>query len=192
MGKTKCLIKEDFCRYGGGDFSYRKVVRLLLNNYSFQVSFGFRIVTSLMHSKGFSRLIILFLAKRIHRHYMIRYGITMSYTTIIGGGIFFPHWGMSVVNAHSIGKNFTIYQGATVGSIRGKGKPVIGDNVVVASNAQVLGQVRIGNNVMVGAGAVVINDVPDNAVVVGNPARIINYNGRNHVARYIKSLKTEH
>lgn len=34
----------------------------------------------------------------------------------------------------------------------------------------------IGRNVTVGAGAVVIKDIPDNAVVVGNPARIIKYN----------------
>lgn len=34
----------------------------------------------------------------------------------------------------------------------------------------------IGNNVTIGAGSVVVKDVPDNAVVVGNPARIIKYN----------------
>lgn len=33
--------------------------------------------------------------------------------------------------------------------------------------------VKIGNNVVVGAGAVVTKDVPDNCVVVGNPARIL-------------------
>ena len=55
----------------------------------------------------------------------------------------------------------------------GNAFPVIGDNVYIAANATVIGGVNIGNNVIVGAGSVVIKDIPDNSVVVGNPARII-------------------
>ncbi len=43
------------------------------------------------------------------------------------------------------------------------------------ANVTVIGNVRIGNNAVVGAGSVVVKDVPDNAVVAGNPARIIRY-----------------
>ena len=43
--------------------------------------------------------------------------------------------------------------------------------------AVVVGKIRIGNNVQIGANAVVTKDVPDNAVVVGNPAYIIRLNG---------------
>lgn len=43
----------------------------------------------------------------------------------------------------------------------------------VGSNSFVLGKNRVGNNVMIGAGAGVVKDVPDNSVVVGNPARIV-------------------
>lgn len=57
---------------------------------------------------------------------------------------------------------------------------------MLAAGAKVIGNVRIGNNVMVGAGAVVVKDVPDNAVVVGNPARIVSYEGQRHVSYYIK------
>ena len=45
----------------------------------------------------------------------------------------------------------------------------------IGANATLLPEVTVGINAMVGAGAVVINDVPDNAVVVGNPAKIIRY-----------------
>lgn len=54
------------------------------------------------------------------------------------------------------------------------GKPIkIGDNCWLGAGVIVLPGVTIGNNVIVGAGAVVTKDVPDNVVVVGNPARII-------------------
>lgn len=47
------------------------------------------------------------------------------------------------------------------------------NNVFIGSNTIILPNVRIGNNVMIGVGSVVTKDVPDNSVVVGNPARVI-------------------
>lgn len=51
----------------------------------------------------------------------------------------------------------------------------LGDNVWVGGNASILMGVTIGNNVIIGAGSVVTHDIPDNAVAVGNPARVIRY-----------------
>ncbi|MBL9135623.1 MAG: N-acetyltransferase [Verrucomicrobiales bacterium] len=45
----------------------------------------------------------------------------------------------------------------------------------IGSNATILGGVTIGEGAIVGAGAVVTKDVPDRAVVAGNPARILRY-----------------
>ncbi len=53
------------------------------------------------------------------------------------------------------------------------GKVRIGNNVQFGENSIVLPGVNIGNNVIVGANAVVRNDIPDNSVVAGVPARII-------------------
>lgn len=53
-------------------------------------------------------------------------------------------------------------------------KPIIvGDNVWFGGNVVVLPNVKIGNNVVVGAGSVVTKDIPDNSLVVGNPAKVI-------------------
>lgn len=58
----------------------------------------------------------------------------------------------------------------------GIAKPVtLGDNVWVGGNASILMGVTIGNNVVIGAGSVVTHDIPDNAVAVGSPARVIRY-----------------
>lgn len=57
-------------------------------------------------------------------------------------------------------------------------KPVtIGDNVWIGGSATILPGVTIGNNVTIGAGSVVVKDIPDNCVAVGNPARVIRMQG---------------
>jgi UDP-2-acetamido-3-amino-2,3-dideoxy-glucuronate N-acetyltransferase len=50
-------------------------------------------------------------------------------------------------------------------------------NAAIGSNATVLGNVTVGTNAIVGAGCVVTHDIADNAIVVGNPARILRFKG---------------
>ena len=50
---------------------------------------------------------------------------------------------------------------------------VVEDDVLIGANAVVIEGVRIGRGAVVAAGAVVVNDVPENAVVAGCPARVI-------------------
>ncbi|EHG1331566.1 N-acetyltransferase [Vibrio vulnificus] len=54
-------------------------------------------------------------------------------------------------------------------------KTIVCDGVSIGANATILPGITLGNNCMVGAGAVVTKDVPPNAVVVGNPAKIVKY-----------------
>lgn len=95
---------------------------------------------------------------------------------MIGKGTVFPHDASGCV-FHSdvkIGKNCKILHGVTMGGRAGhKGLPVIGDNVIIGTHSQIIGNVKIGNNAVVGAGAIVTHDVPNNVVVVGNPAKIL-------------------
>jgi acetyltransferase-like isoleucine patch superfamily enzyme len=62
-------------------------------------------------------------------------------------------------------------------------RTVVGTGASIGANATILPGVRIGRRAMVGAGAVVTKDVPPNAVVVGNPARITGYSGARHTVR---------
>ena len=96
----------------------------------------------------------------------------------IGSGVFCIHPTSTYLNAKFIGDNFSCRQNTTIGNkldTRPSERPTIGDNVSVGANVVIIGNVVIGNNVIVGAGSVVVKDIPDNAVVVGNPARIIKF-----------------
>ena len=71
----------------------------------------------------------------------------------------------------TFGKNVTINKGATILS---PGRVVIEDNVLIGPEVKIVTvDHTIGRNAVVAAGAVVTKDVPDNAVVGGNPAKII-------------------
>jgi serine O-acetyltransferase len=102
-------------------------------------------------------------------------GINLPPTAKIGPGLRIWHFGCIVLHpAVEIGKNCDIRHEVTIGNRQEYGDvPVIGDNVNIGVGAKILGRIRIGNNVLIGANAVVIHDVPDNCLAVGNPARII-------------------
>lgn len=94
----------------------------------------------------------------------------------IQGGILAKHSFSTICNAKSIGKNFTVRQNTTIGNkVDGRNDlvPTIGDNVIIGANVVIIGDIYIGDNAIIGAGSVVVKDVPANAIVAGNPAKII-------------------
>jgi len=109
-------------------------------------------------------------------------GIEIHPSAKIGRNLFIDH-GMGVVigETSEIGNNVTIYHMATLGGIapsinsnnqrQVKRHPTLSDCVVVGSGAQILGPVIIGTHAKIGANAVVTKDVPENAVMVGIPAK---------------------
>lgn len=101
----------------------------------------------------------------------------IPFSTKVGKGLIYAHPYSTVLNAESIGDNFSCLQCTTIGKKSfGQRRPRIGNNVTVGCHVAIIGDITIGNNVTIGAGSVIVKDIPDNAVVVGNPARIIKYN----------------
>lgn len=99
----------------------------------------------------------------------------------IGSDFFIDHGsGVVIGETAEIGNNVTMYQGVVLGGVSTdpvKRHPNVGDDVVIGTGAKLLGAIKIGNNVKIGANSVVVNDVPDNSVVVGVPGRIISREG---------------
>lgn len=60
-------------------------------------------------------------------------------------------------------------------------KPIIVKNVDFGVNVTCIGNIQIGDNAIIAAGSVVVKDVPDNAIVAGNPAKIIKYRNKNTI-----------
>lgn len=75
-----------------------------------------------------------------------------------------------------VGKNSHVGAGAVLAGViePASAEPVrVGDNVLIGANAVVIEGVQIGSGSVVAAGAIVTQDVPENVVVAGVPARII-------------------
>ncbi len=140
---------------------------------------------------GFHALIIHKLAHFLWNHHMkllARFisatgrfltGIEIHPGAMIGKNLFIDH-GMGVVigETATIGDDVTIYHGVTLGGVSpqdvakgAKRHPQIGNNVVIGSGAQLLGPIKVSSGAKIGSNAVVINDVEENSIMVGIPAR---------------------
>src|SRR4051812_8526069 len=109
-------------------------------------------------------------------------GVEIHPSAQIGRGLFIDH-GMGVVIGETaeIGEDVTMYQGVTLGGTGfacGKRHPTVQDNVTIGSGAKLLGPITIGHGAKIGANAVVINDIPPNSTVVGNPGHPVRVDGR--------------
>src|SRR4249919_1087331 len=109
-------------------------------------------------------------------------GIEIHPAAKVGDGFFIDH-GMGVVIGETaeIGDNVTLYQGVTLGGTgfaTGKRHPTVEDNVTIGSGAKLLGPITVGHGAKIGANSVVINDIPANSTVVGNPGHVVKVDGR--------------
>ncbi|MGQ4648013.1 DapH/DapD/GlmU-related protein [Lyngbya aestuarii] len=110
----------------------------------------------------------------------------------IGKGLYMPHATGIILHIDSqIGEYCNLGHQVTIG-VGGRGEkqgtPQLGDRVFVGPGAKIFGPITIGNDVAIGANAVVTKDLPNNAVAVGIPAKIISYKGSQDFIRYRNQL----
>lgn len=162
FSSNKTLIVEDIYarkvkREGWLNHCYNLSLELLLSRY-FRTLFYFR-------TNG--------IASKLLRVFYPKYpSFTIDVHTKIGGGMQLAHPYSTILNAEKIGQNVYVNHLVTLGEKDGK-KPTIGNNVQLHAGCIIIGGVIIGDNAIIGAGAVVVKDVPQNGIAVGNPARIL-------------------
>jgi serine O-acetyltransferase len=109
------------------------------------------------------------------------FGVEIQPGAVVGPGLVINHFGPLVVHHDVvIGSNCNLAHSVTIG-VGGRGDhrgcPVIGDRVWIGPQCVIFGPITIGDDVAVGAGSIVTRSVPDHAVVAGNPATVISYDG---------------
>ncbi len=137
-----------------------------------------------LHALWVHRIAHVFYLKRIYVIARMLSHVSRFFTGIeihpgakIGRRVFIDH-GMGIVigETSEIGDDVILYKGVVLGGTsleKEKRHPTIGKNVVIGSNACVLGPIAIGDGAKIGSGSVVVKDVPGGATVVGVPGKIV-------------------
>ena len=126
----------------------------------------------------------------IYNHLSVELVFSIPYN-VFGPGLAIVHRGTIVVAGEAkVGANCRIHEGVTIGATNGSShSATIGNNVFIATGAEIIGEVTISDNVAIAANAVVIKDVicEDGCTVGGIPAKVISTNN----ARLNLKLATE-
>jgi serine O-acetyltransferase len=173
------LVKADLFRYTGKVNLSVFFIQMMINP-GFKYTFWMRTCNYLSRHR-FLKILFFIPSRLVLDHYQYKYGISISYRTVIGSGIYISHFGGIVINSNAVlGKNCNLSHEVTIGQAnrgRKKGCPILGDNIFIGPGAKIIGNVRIGNNVAIGSNCVVTKDIEDNAVVVGIPGQVISDQG---------------
>tara|TARA_B100001121_G_C18536601_1_gene548669 strand:+ start:55 stop:630 length:576 start_codon:yes stop_codon:yes gene_type:complete len=150
----------------------------------------FHLISNFFYKAGFDLI-----ARIISQTVRFFTGIEIHPGAKIGKNLFIDH-GMGVVigETSEIGDNVTIYHAVTLGGSspsidserqrHEKRHPTIGNDVVIGSGAQIIGPIKVGNNSRIAANAVVVKDVPENATMVGIPAKAVKLDNKGNFRPY--------
>ena len=110
-------------------------------------------------------------------HSLIEGSVRIGNRVTIKSGVFIWN-GITIEDDVFIGPNATFTNDLYPRSknyLNSPPKTIINKGASIGANATILAGIKLGSSCMVGAGAVVVDDVPENAIVVGNPAKILRY-----------------
>ncbi len=180
------ILKADISRYVGENrFGIVTILKTLCNEEGLFFILLYRLAQKIIQLKNpFIRWVLkLVFVFVLYRFFSVFFGIEINLQAKIGRGFYIGHYGGIFVGDVKIGENCNISQGVAIGFGRlgtdRFGVPTIGSYVYIAPGAKIFGSITIGNNVSIGANTVVSKNIPDNAIVVGNPGRIVGYQERN-------------
>jgi serine O-acetyltransferase len=186
--ELRSFWKADFYRHTGKSGWGDLLVHLVLSDGDERFSDGVKYTFYLrlcryLHRRR-ARIVfwpLYLVCRSIFTHYKYKFGVSIPHATLIGRGLYIGHVRNIVVSDRVvIGDNCNISHGVSIGQAnRGprKGTAVIGHNVYIGPGAKIVGAVRVGDYAAIGANCVVTDDVPDHAVVVGVPSRVISFEG---------------
>ena len=180
------LIWSDLDRYHPNPNMWN-FLREILVGQGFKYFLWFRL-NQYLSSKAFWWAPWKLIGKFILHHYSYKFVIDISQSAEIGPGLKIEHFGGIFVSGQArIGKRCTLCQGVTIGAHNGA--PKVGDFVFIGPGAKVLNDIRVGSNAIIGANCVVTKDVPENAVVVGVPGKVISLQGNLRGERLDEAIK---
>lgn len=163
-------IKADLFRYGGLEGLKGFLKGLTYSGFRFALLYR-------LAQKYKNNSFIYFFLRLLKRRYKIKHGYDISFDAQIEKGFYLTsHPGHVIMGPVKIGRYCNINHSVTIGRTYKDGKichPVIEDFVWIGTGAVIVGGIRIGKNVLIAPNAYVNVDIPDNSLVIGNPAKII-------------------
>ena len=174
-------LRADIARYRN-DFPSRRltIAGLMARRVSLQVIAAYRLGRWAGAAGRWSRLWrrpVLWLVYRPLEAIVSRaYGIRLHLSADIGPGLYIGHFGGVEVHGCTIGARCSMAQQTRIGpSAADQPGPIIGNRVWIGAHARVLGPLKVGPGATIAAGAHVSKDVPERALVAGNPARVVKW-----------------
>lgn len=171
-------LRADIRRCTDSERPYRTFAELLARNYGLQALIAYRLGSWLLRSqRDFYRWPLLPLGWPLYfvlsRYVRLAFDIHLELSADIGPGAYIGHFGGLHVRRCSIGANCSLGRLTHIGPVTEGTGPVIGERVWIGAHVRILGPYRIGSGATVSAGAVVLRDIPDMALCMGDPARIV-------------------
>ena len=152
-----------------------KIIRSIIQHYNHERYWKYRaIVVDSSSGSKIGDLFRLLYIKRADAFNNASMGTHRNFGAIFAEPPQLPHGLNGIIVSHNakIGKRCRILHQVTIGEGRG-GAPVIGDDVFIGAGSKLIGNIHIGNHVKIAAGSVVMQDIPDYAVVLPDNIKIV-------------------
>ena len=171
---------EDIRRHIGQNrpLSARSAAKAVLHDFGLQDLAGYRLGRHLMQLGGsIWHWPVLPFAWALYflwsRYIRIAYDIHLALSAEIAEGLYIGHFGGIHVARCRLGRHCSISHSTQIHPGDSGAGPTLGDRVWVGAHATIVGPFSIGTGSTVSAAAVVQRDIPDHALCMGNPARVV-------------------